>query len=70
MRMFMILLGVTGLSCSGLAAEGLQTVTLKKPAATSDQPPSRSRCAKKITLGPDKSVVACLMRKHRSAPDH
>lgn len=65
MRMFIVLLGVAGLSFSSLGAERAQNPIVKKPADAVEQPRQRSRCAKKIVLGADKSVVACLMRKRK-----
>jgi hypothetical protein len=63
MRKFIILLGVAGLSVPSLGSESAQNPLLKKPAGSLEQPRETRRCAKKIVLGGDKNVVACLMRK-------
>ncbi len=65
MRMFIVLLGVVGVSFSSFGAEKGPAPVSKKPAETIEQPRQHFRCAKKITLGADKSVVACLMRKRK-----
>lgn len=70
MRLLMILVGVAGLSHASLSAEISQMATLKKPMVAEQPRPPHSRCAKKIALGPDKSVVACLMQKHKGVTDH
>jgi hypothetical protein len=65
MRKIIIILGVAGLSFPSLGAESAQNAFLKKPADAVEQPREHRRCAKKIVLGGDKSVVACLMRKRK-----
>jgi hypothetical protein len=69
MRKFIIILGVAGLSFPSFGAESVQNALLKKPADAVEQPREHRRCAKKIILGGDKSVVACLMRKHKALTD-
>jgi hypothetical protein len=69
MRMLIILLGVASWSGLSLGAETAQYMTLKKQGAAVEEPRPRSRCARKIVLGSEKGVVACLMQKRKAPTD-
>ncbi len=69
MRALVILLGVAGLSTPSVGAESARYQILKKPADATEQLRPRSRCSKKIVLGAEKGVVACLMQKRKGVTE-
>jgi hypothetical protein len=68
MRVIVILLCFAGLSTASVSADVALSPVARKPAI--EQPKAHSRCAKRIVLGADRNVVACLMQKRRGATEH
>jgi hypothetical protein len=69
MRKLIVVFGIVGLGGSVLGAETDQIAALKKPAAIEQAKPPHSRCAKRIVLGVDRRVVACLMQKRKGVTE-
>ncbi len=73
MRLLLLVFGLFLVSLPGaMATEGARAAAAGESLRGSEKqpelraPPGKPhfRCAKKIALGPDKSEIACLMKKH------
>ncbi len=74
MRLLLLVFGLFFASLSGagagespraaVAGDGQRAVAERQPEPRAPPGKPHFRCAKKIVLGPDKSEVACLMKKH------
>lgn len=76
MRLLLLVFGLIFVSLPGagagesaraaVAGDGQRGAAEKQPEPRAPPGKPHFRCAKKITLGPDKNEVACLIKKHNS----